>query len=243
MQGLEFLCVGSIVKAFWLSNLAGQVIVVILFGGSVLAWALMLTKLRELRDAAVTSRRMVNAYRKEGTPVGLFVKRQRFEPSPVYVVYESGCKALGAAVQACGVNPDDLFMGAVSKTDTRLTGRQVDAVRNLVESTAAEQSLLLENNMHWLAISVSAAPLLGLLGTVWGMLESFGMMTEGGSAMLSSVAPGISGALLTTVIGLLVALPSAIGYNLLVDRIRRLVVETDNFVQELMADFERHYLQ
>ena len=61
MQGLEFLCVGSMVKAFWLSNLAGQVIVVILFGGSVLARALMLTKLRELRDAAVTSRRMVNA--------------------------------------------------------------------------------------------------------------------------------------------------------------------------------------
>ena len=59
--------------------------------------------------------------------------------------------------------------------------------------------------------------------------------------MLSQVAPGISGALLTTVVGLLVAMPSAIGYNLLSDRIRKLTVALDNFGQELCAEIENHY--
>jgi biopolymer transport protein ExbB/TolQ len=68
-------------------------------------------------------------------------------------------------------------------------------------------------------------------------------MASKGTAMLSAVAPGISGALLTTVVGLLVALPSAIGYNMLGDRIRKLAVKTDNFSQELTADIERLYAQ
>jgi biopolymer transport protein TolQ len=57
------------------------------------------------------------------------------------------------------------------------------------------------------------------------------------------VAPGISGALLTTVVGLLVALPSTVGYNMLSDQIRRLIVEMDSFSQELVSDVERLYLE
>ena len=78
---------------------------------------------------------------------------------------------------------------------------------------------------------------------VWGVMDAFGGMAVTGSAMLSAVAPGISSALLTTVVGLLVALPSAIGYNILSDQIRKLSVNMDNFVQEFTADVERHYLQ
>jgi biopolymer transport protein TolQ len=95
--------------------------------------------------------------------------------------------------------------------------------------------------MGLVATAASTAPFLGLLGTVWGVMEAFGGMALGGTAMLSAVAPGISGALLTTVVGLLVALPSVVGYNLLSDSIRRISVEMDNFVDELMADVERQY--
>ena len=55
------------------------------------------------------------------------------------------------------------------------------------------------------------------------------------------MAPGISGALLTTVVGLLVALPSAVGYNLLTSQIRTLTVEMDNFAQEFESDIRRTY--
>ena len=95
--------------------------------------------------------------------------------------------------------------------------------------------------MGFLATAVTTAPFLGLLGTVWGVMAAFGGMAAQKSAQLSAVAPGISSALLTTVVGLLVALPSAIGYNLLSNQIRQLCVKTDNFAQELVSDIETHY--
>jgi len=88
---------------------------------------------------------------------------------------------------------------------------------------------------------VSTGPFLGLLGTVWGVMEAFGAMANSGSALLSAVAPGIAGALLTTVVGLLVALPSSIGYNMLTTRIRRLAVQMDNFSQEFAADVQKQF--
>jgi biopolymer transport protein ExbB/TolQ len=83
---------------------------------------------------------------------------------------------------------------------------------------------------------------LGLLGTVWGVMDAFAGMAESGSAALSAVAPGISGALLTTIVGLLVALPSMIGYNLLSSRIRSLSVQMDNFSQEFISAIQNAYV-
>ena len=124
----------------------------------------------------------------------------------------------------------------------RLGEMQVSAVRNVAERTMADEALMLEDSMGLLATAVTAAPFLGLLGTVWGVMEAFSGMAATGSPMLSAVAPGISGALLTTVVGLLVALPSSIGYNMLSNKIRRFCVEMDNFSQELNQDVERYFL-
>jgi biopolymer transport protein TolQ len=64
-----------------------------------------------------------------------------------------------------------------------------------------------------------------------------------GSVQLASVAPGIAGALLTTVIGLLVALPSVVGYNTLTNQIRHLNVQMDNFADALIADMQRNFIR
>jgi biopolymer transport protein ExbB/TolQ len=228
--------------AFRQSNLAGKAIVLLLFFGSILAWSVMVAKIRELRQARLQTRRFLSAYRREAHPLTLFVKRQRFDASPLHAVYQQACTALGAAFEARGINADDLFMGGVGHREQQLSAHQLGVVRSVVDRTSADQALLLEGAMGFLATAVSTAPFLGLLGTVWGVMDAFASMTVTGSALLSAVAPGISGALLTTVIGLLVALPSAIGYNALSDRIRRLTVEMDNFSQELMSHLERHYL-
>lgn len=224
------------------SNTAGKAIVLLLFVGSIFAWSIMVTKLIELWQARGASREFLTAYRKEAHPAALFLKRQKFEASPLYVIYDKACIALGTALESCGSNPDDLFMGGVGSTQESLKEIHVRAVKNVAERTMADQALLLENSMGLLATAVTTAPFLGLLGTVWGVMDAFGGMAITGSAMLSAVAPGISGALLTTVVGLLVALPSAIGYNILSDQIRRLCVAAENFSQELMSDVEREYL-
>jgi len=235
--------VGSVWFAMMQSNLAGKVIVAVLFGGSICAWTLMVTKVRELLQASRSSRRFLAAYRKEAHPASLFLKRQRFDGSPLYAIYDKACNALGAALEARGPDTDDLFMGGVGTSQSTLGKVRVASVRNIAERAMADQALLLENHMGLLATAASTAPFLGLLGTVWGVMEAFGGMAVKGSAMLSAVAPGISGALLTTVVGLLVALPSAVGYNMLSDKIRRFSVEMDNFVEELMSSVECQYLE
>ncbi len=226
------------------SNMAGKIIVVILFVGSMMVWSIMVTKWRELNQADRVSRRFLSAYRKEAHPVALFLKRSKYDASPLYVVYEKTCLALGSALESRGADPDDLFMGAVGGTEgSRLEELHVGAIRNVAERNVADEALLLEDNMGLLATSTTTAPFLGLLGTVWGVMESFAGMANTGGALISAVAPGISGALLTTVVGLLVALPSAIGYNMLSDHIRKMTVMMDNFSQELVSDMERHYRQ
>lgn len=226
------------------SNTAGKVIVVVLFVGSIFVWSIMITKIRELSLARRSSDSFLSAYRNENHPVALFLKRRKFDGSPLYIIYEKSCVALGVALESRGADPDDLFMGAVGDSPhdgQKLDELHVGAIRNVAERNVADLALLLENNMGLLATATTTAPFLGLLGTVWGVMESFGGMAKTGAAMLSAVAPGISGALLTTVVGLLVALPSAIGYNMLSDKIRRLTVQMDNFSQELISDMERHY--
>ena len=229
----------GLIDAFWLSNLPGQIIVVVLFVGSIIVWAVMATKWMELREATRLSERFLRAYRNEPTPVGIFLKRLSFQPSPLYAVYEKACRALGAILAPGDGN--DLFAAEKSAVGLRLTEVQINSVRNVAESAVVDQTLKLESRMNIIAIGVSAAPLLGLLGTVWGVLDAFGVMSRAGSAMLSTVAPGVSGALLTTVIGLLVALPSAIGYNILAELIRRQCILTDNFLEELMTDIAVNY--
>jgi len=223
------------------SNMAGKLIVLILFIGSIFAWSVMLTKMREMRLARIMSFRFLQAYRKESHPAALFLKRSRFEGSPLYVVYDHTSIALGTALEACGADPEELFMGGVGSERRCMNDIQINAVRNVAERTMADQALLLENSMGLLATAASTAPFLGLLGTVWGVMEAFGGMAVTGTAMLSAVAPGISGALLTTVVGLLVALPSAVGYNMLSDQLRRMSVQMDNFTQELISGIENQY--
>ncbi|MBN1269135.1 MAG: MotA/TolQ/ExbB proton channel family protein [Kiritimatiellae bacterium] len=227
--------------AFRTSNFAGKVIVVLLFVGSIFAWTIMITKYMELRRARAESKRFLQAFRKEGHPVALFLRRQRFPDSPLYKIYEMGCSALGAELEARGVDTQELFMGSVGTPPRHLNATQIDGVRNVTERTVADLALLLEDKMGLLATAVSASPFLGLLGTVWGVMDAFGGMAVTGAATLSAVAPGIAGALLTTVIGLLVALPSAIGYNLLTNRIRELCVDMDNFAQEFTAEIRRAF--
>ncbi len=101
----------------------------------------------------------------------------------------------------------------------------------------------MSSNPQVKGVTVSASPLLGLLGTVWGVLDSFTQMALQGVANLSAVAPGIASALLTTVVGLLVAIPSSIGYNMLIAKIRTMAVQMDNYADEFMAQLQRTFIR
>jgi len=104
-------------------------------------------------------------------------------------------------------------------------------------------ALRLESRMNFLATAVSGAPFLGLLGTVWGVMDTFsGIADAGGGASLAEMAPGVSAALVTTVIGLLVAIPAMFGYNYLINNIKSMVLSLDHYAAELQTRFERRYV-
>jgi len=138
-----------------------------------------------------------------------------------------------------GVGEEDLRAWRPGETGIRLSDVEIAAIRGMAQRRLAEQQLAVEHKMSRIATATTSAPSIGLFGTVWGVMVAFMAMGSGGANMISAVAPGISGALLTTVVGLLVAIPSAIGYNALSDRVRELVVEMENFVDEFMADISR----
>lgn len=234
--------VASLWTAFHTSNfLSGKLIVIVLIGASAVAWAVMVTKYYDLKQAKRETDRFQLAFRRESYPMALFVRRQQYPGSPMYRVYLSGCAAVGGELGAGGQTTSDLFARDAKQRRIQLSPTQVEVVRRVTERSVDDETLLLEDRMGFLLTAVTVSPLLGLLGTVWGVLDAFGAMAERGSATLSAVAPGISSALLTTVVGLLVAIPSSIGYNLLSGRIRKLAVQIDNFGQEFVSDLQRTF--
>jgi biopolymer transport protein TolQ len=93
-----------------------------------------------------------------------------------------------------------------------------------------------------LATTGSAAPFIGLFGTVWGIMNSFRNIGAKGTANLTTVAPGIAEALIATAIGLIAAIPAVMAYNYFVRRIRVLSSEMESFQNEFLNIVKRHFL-
>lgn len=91
-----------------------------------------------------------------------------------------------------------------------------------------------ESQLSFLATVAGIAPFFGLLGTVWGIMEAFLAIGATGATSIGVVAPGVADALLTTLVGLAVAIPAVVGYNLAIRRIRRLDLNMENFASELV---------
>ncbi len=92
----------------------------------------------------------------------------------------------------------------------------------------------LRRHLIVLATTAGVAPFVGLFGTVWGIMKAFSAMSLTGSASISSVAPGVSAALTTTVAGLAVAIPALVGYNYLMNDVRNLTQRMENFSSEFL---------
>ena len=114
---------------------------------------------------------------------------------------------------------------------------RMNYVENAIKRALAEMGEQYEDRMYWLATIVSGAPFLGLLGTVWGVMDAFGTMESGG-ATIEHLAPGVSGALLTTVAALCVAIPIVFAYNGLLGMARSGMTKMENFASNLADRIE-----
>ena len=210
----------------------GKAVIVILVLFSILAWSVMTTKAIQMRRAKKLNQFFTTEFKTQKTVLDMFDRRIQAEGCPLFMVYQAGSLELDARLK----NPEGGRKRFVS-----LKG--MEHVKRLLENAVAQESLKLESGLILLAIAVSGAPFLGLLGTVWGVMSTFGHIAQQGSATMAAMAPGVSAALITTVAGLLVAIPSMFGYNWLVHNLRVLTVQLDNFAQELVSKMETEYLE
>lgn len=129
------------------------------------------------------------------------------------------------------------------KSSPFLSRTDVDFVESHVYSTIALQVQNLEKQLFILSTSVTLAPFLGLLGTVWGILTTFSHMQSRAGSSNDMILSGLSLALSTTVVGLIVAIPALIGYNYLKHTIRDFQIDMENFSNEMIASIEMQYRQ
>jgi biopolymer transport protein ExbB len=135
---------------------------------------------------------------------------------------------------------DDSFLGTVlSAGMAKLSLSYKHAVESMQE-VGEEESLKLDHRLSYLALIGNISPMIGLFGTVHGMVSSFRVIAFGGTAPdASKLAEGISTALLTTLIGLAIAIPAIAAFNILRNRIQRLVLEVGIISDRLMSRFEK----
>lgn len=195
----------------------GQGIVCVLGVFSILAWAIMLGKRTDLQRLHRLNRAYERQLRDQKHVLDLPESFRQERLIPYGDLVAEGLEAYWRA---------DLI-GRERGSD--ISRFRLEHAENALQRALARQTLHYESNMIFLASVVSGAPFLGLLGTVWGVMTAFGEVGLQQTASIQTLAPGVSEALLTTVSGLLVAIPSVFGYNWLLARTRTMITELENF--------------
>jgi biopolymer transport protein TolQ len=117
----------------------------------------------------------------------------------------------------------------------------IESIERALARARTMATMEMENKVPFLATTASAAPFIGLFGTVWGIMNSFRNIGAKGAANLATVAPGIAEALVATAIGLVAAIPAVMGYNYLSRRIRVISAEMETFTNDFLNIIRRRF--
>jgi biopolymer transport protein TolQ len=135
------------------------------------------------------------------------------------------------------------FGGDYHEDDEEIFAQRMNHTESALRRSVAKHSEDYEDKMVFLSVIVTAAPFIGLLGTVWGVMDAFGAIGQSGGGTIEDLAPGVSSALLTTVGGLVVAIPSVIFYNILLDLVRKMTTDVENFASMIADRIELDWLK
>ena len=224
---------GALQFAFEKATLEGKITIGVLIVVSLFSWSVIITKFLQLWRANRASKRFFEAYHETRDPQELRRKGLEFDGAPAYELYFAGQKELQFQLTKHPV---------VVKGESKITQGGFDSVRVSLEEAAMHEALALEKGMIVLSTAVAGGPFIGLLGTVWGVMETFSGIAKANSASLTAMAPGVAGALIATVIGLLVAIPAMFAYNFMVTRIRAFTQELDAFAIRFATQIEHTYV-
>jgi len=224
----------SLVNGFLGSNLMGQALVLVQLFGSVIMVATILGKAKELGFLSMATRRFLRDFASGRDVLDYYVQRRPTAVNGLEGIYKETCERLMKLL-----TPDvrSMLVGHQADGDgaAALTAREIELIRGTCEHILDEEEIRVEHGMGVIATIVALEPMLGLLGTVWGVLDAFAEMGTAGSANLATIAPSISAALVTTVVGLLIAIPGTIAFSRMQASIRSITADMEGFADELMG--------
>lgn len=205
-------------------------ILLVLAGFSLLSWAIIIWKYFQFRrlwsQAGGFFQHLENSTRIEEAYRGIL----SLPESPFSRVFRKGVNFFSE------LRPGALKEGV---TVANLSPAQLEVLRLVLEKEEGEERDEAAHGLQWLAIIATVSPLLGLLGTVLGVMNSFIGVASAGSANITAVAPGVAEALTTTVAGLVVAIPAAIAYNYFAGRLQLFMSELEGFSSEFIGSLAR----
>ncbi len=220
--------------AFSTGPIVGGVLLILILA-SVFSWGVILYKYRVLRRSAVESRAFLDIFWESRSFQTVLATSQDLTESPLAELFRAGYREWKRVRARHG---EAVPTGSGDDLSTEL-GRMESVQRTLRLTTEAEVTRL-ERMLIFLATVASAAPFVGLFGTVWGIMDSFREIGVMGSANLAVVAPGISEALIATATGLAAAIPAVVAYNYFNNAIKVLATEMDAFSAEFLNIVSRH---
>jgi len=187
-------------------------VLLILLAFSVISWAIIFFKQKYFSRAHKESEQFLRTYRSSRDAKSLFQATKSFTMSPIA----------------------NLFRAVY--TDTV---KERHETKRLLRRYGALESAKLERYLNFLATTGSTTPFIGLFGTVWGIMNSFMGIGSAGAASLAVVAPGIAESLIATAAGLAAAIPAVIAYNYYLSQARRMIIEMEDFSEEILDFFAR----
>jgi biopolymer transport protein TolQ len=198
---------------------------------SLASWVLILWKARQFRRLRRDGARFVAAIERTQRLEDAYKQIMRLPETPYTRMFRSGTNFF-SELRPGALREDAPPAAGLSET-------QLNALWLVLEKVQDEERDAMSAGLVWLAIIGVTAPLLGLLGTVLGVMNAFIGIQVTGSANIASVAPGIAEALITTAFGLVAAIPAAIAYNYFVSRLDRFSGELEGFASEFIGTLAR----
>ena len=193
---------------------------------SLMSWAVMFGKWLEFRKVRKSGDSFMRSFERAQSLDEVATLVKHATASPFTHVFERGFQFLSQTKPA---------LAASAERTARLSGSQVEALRLVLDAETNAERDSLSRFIPWLATIGSVSPLIGLLGTVLGVISAFTGIATQGSGNIAAVAPGIGEALMATAAALAVAIPAVFGYNIFANRVNRLDSELEGFGSELIA--------
>ncbi len=188
-------------------------VLLILLFFSIVSWAIIFFKQRYFSKANKESEQFLRAYRLRRDPEELYQATKNLMISPIANLFRM-------------VYSDEIH-------------KQKSETKRLLRRYGALESAKLEKYLNFLATTGSTTPFIGLFGTVWGIMNSFRSIGTAGAASLAIVAPGIAESLIATAAGLAAAIPAVIAYNYYLSMARRMIIDMEDFSEELLDFFTK----